>query len=282
VKRKFIVGEEWLYIKLFSGPVMLEQILSHEIYDWVQQLYAAKQIDKFFFVRYREDGYHLRLRFHLTDTLLTGPLLHELRRLLQPYTDNRVVWQVTADTYDRELERYGPLSMEAAETLFSVSSLAIMEILRNTPDYTQRWLQGISIMDSMLNSLIPGLQEKYRLHESYYQQYAIEFNTGKQAIDRLKEIYRTHSRAIADIITAHAHRTLPEMSEAANTLLQLQQEGRLEVPLHDFLRSILHMHYNRLFRVKQRRHEYVVYYMLSNFYKSWSIRIEKSVPVQHK
>ncbi len=37
LKRRFIVGEEWLYLKVYSGPNLLEGILSNEIYEVVEE-----------------------------------------------------------------------------------------------------------------------------------------------------------------------------------------------------------------------------------------------------
>ncbi len=62
------------------------------------------------------------------------------------------------------------------------------------------------------------------------------------------------------------------MEKAVQHLLQLKNDQVLEVAFESLLRSIVHMHFNRVFRVKQRMHELVVYYMFSNYYKSLSVR----------
>ena len=50
VKRKFIPGDEWVYLKIYSGPKFLDDLLINEVYETVESLYAARQIDKFFFL----------------------------------------------------------------------------------------------------------------------------------------------------------------------------------------------------------------------------------------
>ena len=41
VQRKFIIGDEWLYFKIYSGPKTLESILLNEVYILVNELMAA-------------------------------------------------------------------------------------------------------------------------------------------------------------------------------------------------------------------------------------------------
>jgi thiopeptide-type bacteriocin biosynthesis protein len=76
VQRKFITGEEWLYLKIYAGLGFQDKLLLNEIPDIAEGLYTDKIIDKFFFVRYTDrDGPHLRLRFHILDTSATFTII---------------------------------------------------------------------------------------------------------------------------------------------------------------------------------------------------------------
>ena len=292
IKRRYIIGEEWLYIKIYSGPSMLEGVLLNELYEVVRSAYEDALIDKFFFVRYVDESHHLRLRFHVTDVKHVGFIVNNISKVLKDYVDNGMITKVTADTYSREIERYGKLSMEHLETIFSVNSWQIMEMLRSAGDYEQRTLAGIKMIDDQLDLFGLDIQSKYSLFESYYRSYFEEFGKSDMMLEQLKKRNREHSKKIIAMLddkpaTAHNDLSLPfvaisHLEKAVEHILQLKNDQMLEVPFENLLRSIVHMHFNRVFRVKQRMHELVIYYMFSNYYKSLGVRqkMKSAVPAQ--
>jgi thiopeptide-type bacteriocin biosynthesis protein len=65
IKRNFIVGEEWLYYKIYCGNYTADKILINEVQTIVNKLFRKKLIDQWFFIRYYDPDFHLRIRFHL-------------------------------------------------------------------------------------------------------------------------------------------------------------------------------------------------------------------------
>jgi thiopeptide-type bacteriocin biosynthesis protein len=285
-KRRFIPGEEWLYIKIYSGPKFLEEILVAEVYELVDKLYKENRITKFFFVRYLDQGNHIRLRFLLKDKQFTGSIIQDFSSVLGGFVESRLISNITIDTYNREMERYGPATIEHVETIFSVDSWLILNTLKSTDDYDLRWLSGIKIMDVLLDKLGFTLPEKYQIHESYYQQYAKEFDANKYLKDELKDIYRNNKVKVEQAISANTS-NLPEaqftnvseedMNMAVTAIGSLKNSPSFSM----ITKSIMHMHYNRMFRTRQRTYELAIYYMLSNAYKSMSIRSNK-YPLKQK
>lgn len=55
---------------------------------------------------------------------------------------------------------------------------------------------------------------------------------------------------------------------------ELEAIGKLDVPFESIIKNLIHLHFNRLFIMSARAHEYVIFYMLSNYYKSMLIRAE--------
>jgi thiopeptide-type bacteriocin biosynthesis protein len=292
IKRRFIIGEEWLYIKVYSGPGLLEGILSDEIYEVVKSAYEDALIDKFFFVRYVDESHHLRLRFHVTDVKHIGYIVNNVSKGLKDYVDNGMIAKVTADTYSREIERYGKLSMEHLETIFSINSWQVMELLRSGGDYEQRTLEGIRIIDDQLDLFGLNIQAKYNLFESYYRSFFEEFGKSDMMLDQLKKTNREYSKkiiamlddkpAISDYDPSLPFIGISHLEKAVQHILQLKNDQVLEVSFENLLKSIVHMHFNRVFRVKQRMHELVIYYMFSNYYKSLGVRqkMKSAVPAQ--
>lgn len=65
MRRKFIPGSEWVYCKIYAGEHQIDTLLGTVVYDLVGGLKSEGRIDKWFFIRYRdESGFHLRLRLH--------------------------------------------------------------------------------------------------------------------------------------------------------------------------------------------------------------------------
>jgi hypothetical protein len=56
-------GSEWLYIKLFTGPATADQVLRRiaSVLTWAL---TAGGDDQWFFLRYGDPDWHLRLRIH--------------------------------------------------------------------------------------------------------------------------------------------------------------------------------------------------------------------------
>ena len=174
VQRRFILGDEWAYFKIYSGPKTLEAVLVRELHQLVTELFQTKIIDNFFFIRYSDPDYHLRIRFHLPDVSKLDIVIQGLNNRLRYYLDNRLVWNVCADTYSRELERYGKQTMIEMENLFCLDSLAIINFLKETEEVGNdqtRWLWGVKCMDLLLGQFglsLPGKLDFYKMLNDGY------------------------------------------------------------------------------------------------------------------
>jgi thiopeptide-type bacteriocin biosynthesis protein len=280
VKRRFIFGEEWLYLKIYSGPKMLEEILINDLYPVVRYLYSAGMTDKFFFVRYFDEGYHLRLRFRITDLSRQQEVFNLLSEKLKSYSDNRILAKTIIDTYNREIERYGSKTIEQVESVFSINSWEILHVLSYESDYHNRWLCAIKIMDNLLDRFGVTVNEKYNLYQSAYLALLREFGDEKYLKENLKKKYREHAKKISD--TMNSKYIIPPIPYPVQNedktdseikyILELKKKELLEISFESLLINIMHMHYNRVFRVKHRLHELVIYYMMSNYYKSSQIK----------
>lgn len=291
IQRKFIIGDEWIYFKIYSGPKMLEQLLIHPVYDIVSQVSTQSMISNFFFIRYQDrDGHHLRLRFRLKEPSMVGPLIHVFNKELGQSLSNKEIHNIQTDTYSRELERYGPFIGES-EILFGASSWQVMANLRRTEELAaeseapdERWLWGASLMDELLNGFGLSPLQKSKLYESYYSMYEKEFAVDKNSKEMLKQKYRQMKGQLFDPscfpVNTGLLRDVPYLAQGEvdaailgikdrSTAVPLDLQGESDLTL--LLKSLMHMHYNRLFPTKQRLHELVVYYIFGTFYKSFDI-----------
>ncbi|WMM34131.1 lantibiotic dehydratase [Shouchella clausii] len=123
-------GTDWLYFKLYGPTHKQQKLISTQIPTLVAELENHKLINSWFFIRYYDSEPHLRLRFHGDPkTLLAGALpVFQKWYAAQRLAGN--VKKVVIEPYEREIERYGGLSlMPLMERYFEKDSLLTSNLL---------------------------------------------------------------------------------------------------------------------------------------------------------
>src|SRR5581483_6097991 len=97
--RRFPPGSEWLYVKLFTGPATADLVLKRitSVLTWAL---TAGGADQWFFLRYGDPDWHLRLRIHGAPNRLLHETLPLLTRVTAPLLDTGELWRVQLDTYE--------------------------------------------------------------------------------------------------------------------------------------------------------------------------------------
>ena len=118
---------------------------------------ATGEADGWFFIRYGDPEWHLRVRFHGDPSRLQSGVLPRLHAALEPLLADGRIWRVQLDTYEREVERYGgPEGIGLAERLFQIDSeavLAILEMLEGDEGADLRWRLALRGIDMLLGDL---------------------------------------------------------------------------------------------------------------------------------
>ncbi|MCK8523084.1 thiopeptide-type bacteriocin biosynthesis protein [Aquimarina sp. D1M17] len=284
-QRSFIIGGEWLYYKIYTGPKTSDLVLTELIKPVTDALLANNIIDKWFFIRYADPKHHIRVRFHYTDAKNVGEIINALHEPLQHYISQDLIWKIQIDTYQRELERYGQSTMEASETLFYYDSKMIVDFLDMIDEdegEELRWLFSIRAMDAMLADFGYDEDQKLALMERLKTGFGQEFGMNKFLKKQMDKKFREQQEKIK----AFLHFTREEKPDLAPILDVLETKSKLSIPvvneikplvdearLHDLMGSYQHMLMNRLFRSKNRLHEMVLYDLLFRTYKvAWGIR----------
>lgn len=296
IRRTFIPGDEWLYLKLYAGYKTIDSILIAVLPDLVIKLNDEKLIDKWFFIRYHDPSSHLRLRFHSNQNQNLFCAIPIINQSINQYVTQEIIWKVQFDTYQRELERYGFNNMDCTETIFyydSTAIIALLGILENEQGEHKRWLLAMKMIDFILNDFDFDTNKKQELLKELSSNFKTELGynnkNGKLHLD-LK--YRTHRSAINEIMDTSTETVswinpfLSILKQKSNNikptiakLLQMESNQKLEVSIKDLLNSYIHMTMNRLFTSKQRINEMVLYNFLYRYYNSLiaqQVRIEKN------
>jgi len=279
-KRKFILGDEWVYLKIYSGPKLLEQILVQELQKSIRDFIQGMWISHFFFIRYADPDYHIRLRFRLTEGRHLGPIINNLSQALSHLVTDRSIYKVSYDTYNREMERYGNV-IEIAEEIFHSDSHSTMRyLLRTGLSDEYRWLYSMTWIDALLDSFQFSDENKSKFYQNMCNVYHSEFGIQKQARVVMDKKYRKLSQKIEMMFYTEDHfgeyRLIMKEVEAfkkssellVKELLKKHSEKLLDVGFESFISSVIHMHINRMFRTQQRKYELLIYYFLMKFHTS--------------
>lgn len=124
--RNFNIFDKWVYLKLYCNEKRQDEILGLYIKPLIEKLKEGNFLEKHFFIRYYEDGSNIRLRlkFSKEDELINS--LQEISKWSKFMKENRILSNITLDSYVREVERYGgPLTIDEAETFFNYQSEVI-------------------------------------------------------------------------------------------------------------------------------------------------------------
>lgn len=297
-ERTFVIGDEWLYYKLYCGSKTSDEVLTNALKPLVDELIENKVIDKWFFIRYADPKKHLRLRFHCCNQKNISTIINSVNTALKTYINDDLIWKMQVDTYQREIERYGENTIELSEELFFYDSKLIVDmidLIEGDEGETIRWLFALRAIDSLLDNFMFDEQQKLILLENLKDGFGREYGMNRALKSQLDKKFRTERQSINDVMNKEfdsqskikpLFELLKQKSSSirhiSNEILSIEKNDMLLRPLNDLMGSYIHMLMNRLLRSKQRVYEMVVYDFLYRYYKSeiakniYKIKLEKA------
>ncbi len=283
-QRSFIIGDKWLYYKIYTGNKTSDLILIEVIKPMIEKLLKKDIIKKWFFIRYSDPEHHLRIRFFYEGKDKIGEIINIFNKELNWFIENDLIWKVQIDTYQRELERYGVNSITYSEDYFFLDSTMIIELLNlieGDEGEEIRWLFGLKAIDSLLNAFNYDDESKLNLLEKLKISFGNEFNMSRQLKKQLDIKFRKENNKIIDFLNPESqlkqlYSPLYEIirkkelltKEIAEKIFFLKRKNKLELEVDYLMSSYIHMLMNRLFKSNNRLHEMVIYDFLFRIYKS--------------
>jgi thiopeptide-type bacteriocin biosynthesis protein len=249
--------------------------LIREIKPLVNQLYSERLIDKFFFIRYADPHWHLRIRFKLVDPEHNmGKVTSMFYERIKGYCERKTVWKIQADQYDRELIRYGAENIENSEQIFYLDSAFALESLEVSTSEKHRWHTCMLSADQFIECFGLSLDQKVAFTKMNSLNFQDEFRANNSAARKLiNEKYRLHKPEIENLFKANTVETyLLERSNGVRICSQNIErhigKGTLSVGKENLLSSYIHMSINRVMRSKPRVYEMLIYDFLHTFYST--------------
>lgn len=285
IQQTFLVGDNWLYYKIYTGEKTSDTILKEIILPITEELLLQNIVQKWFFIRYEDPDHHIRLRLFCADKTNIGKVINVFQPYFTDYFNHGLIWKLHTDNYKRELERYGHNTMALSETLFFEESKIIvnfLNIIEGSESEELRWLFGLKILDNLLDVFDFNINDKYHFIEMLKTSFGEEFGMNRFLKKQLDDKYRDKKNIIISFIESQS--TISEdylnpiyglldqynqnISPLAKQLITYNNSKKLEVNFNNLLASYIHMTMNRLFKSKNRLNELVIYNFLFRYYKA--------------
>jgi thiopeptide-type bacteriocin biosynthesis protein len=254
-------GGRWAYLALITGPDRREELVGMlaSLPDGVREV-----TDRWFFVRYSQPEEQLRVRFRCSPEATPERLLTTVLAWADTVRQDGYCDRVTLETYLPEVDRYGGLrAIDAVEQVFHADS----ELVASLVDLDHRRLlpaDRIVVLAAGIDDVFAcfGLSAADRL--PFYSSDVADTQLGST-------LCREHGAALRRVLARSARtpdgkssrwpagssvdvlfeRRAAVITDAADRLRRLEDQGSLTQPLPRIASAIAHMHANRLLGPRQ-------------------------------
>ena len=271
--RSFYPGDKWLYYKLYGGVKSCDFILPIYILPMMNRLKRMHLISKWFYIRYSDPDFHIRLRIELTSNIYFADVIHYIAKDIIKLCNAKMLYDYSINTYRREIERYGINAIYLTENIFYIDSELIINILKKIRrcNGNIRWEIGLYLVDRYLNCFGYSDSKKLEIIGKMSESYHKEFGFNEHNMKPLNSMYRELRPIINNILSDKSEDTIwiniaSMMQKCCKEIVKL--DGYKELYIHLNISSLIHMTINRLFASKNRLYELIIYDFLTRYYKS--------------
>jgi thiopeptide-type bacteriocin biosynthesis protein len=244
-------GASWVYFKLYCGPSAADTIAAR-IAEHADRLNTAGQIDDWFFLRYFDEGFHVRVRMRPSAQEYRPAVLTALDRLATELRQRGLVTRAVMDEYIPEVARYGGYaSLRKAEALFTADSAAVARLVAAGPSEQVRLYQCVADILGWTDTLFDTPDRKRDFLRRCRSGLGLEYGATTRNVRG--RFFRKHR---AELKTHLASASVDGQTLLRLTDLVAAAAGSVPLPT---AASVLHMHCNRLFTVDSRRLEFLAY-----------------------
>ncbi|WNJ17538.1 lantibiotic dehydratase [Pontibacter sp. G13] len=279
----------WSYFRIYGGVKSLDRLLGEVIGAFASSQKESGKVDKWYFIRYRDEEEHLRIRFQATSPMAKSHLMAAFAQYIEPFEASGLIWKVETGTYLPEINRYGQTTMEVSESIFHLESQLLVNLMPNliaAESPNLRWCLGLMYLDQWFQVCTFSEEEQTTFMDQLKQGYEKEFNVTsfqrKQILGKYKRYLPTIESALsgsgsewqtlAQRLTEH----FEEMNPHIQYVLDLNRSLTLKVDFETWMASHVHMFLNRLIPSFQRKNELVIYTFLHAYYRSRQARKQPS------
>jgi thiopeptide-type bacteriocin biosynthesis protein len=256
---------DWVYFKLYCHPLSSDIIFLHHLFTLIEKLKKENLLTTWFWVRYNDPDYHLRIRVRVKPKL-KAKVVQLITVCLDKVCSEQLASHFQTDRYKRELERYTPELIEQVEEIFQASSEQVARWL--TEQKELNYEDQNVILNAVLSSSIIlnafEIQDQAGLCKKTFEGFFIEFNSSKELKTEIEKLYRQLEKEV-DLLL-YCRKEMPEYESLIKCVKNLVTNHKVkrvkEASLEKLAIDMIHMHLNRLFIYNQRYFEMIHYYLL--------------------
>jgi thiopeptide-type bacteriocin biosynthesis protein len=284
-------GGEWLSFKIYTGPVTGDRILRDVFAPLVTECINAGTIRRWFFLRYADPDFHIRIRFQGDSRVLWSDVLRRIYSRMEPFIVDGSVFQTVVDSYRPELARYGgSVGIEITHNVFTADSRCVLATLNSLParlSETDRLICAIAGVNGYCDAFteigVPALE----LLQTAIDQRRASVWTDEVAVEAGREQLRIGFRELRSAIdegmsspprgpVAAAMHAMQERDTALRieltALCEAAHLGRISQTIPELLLSYAHMHVNRILCEYTEESELRIYDSLVRYRESAAAR----------
>ncbi len=257
--RSFVIGSSWLYYKLYCGENDGEKIITQFLLPLIKNLLNTNLVTKFFFIRYTDPHFHLRIRLLISEDKNIYAVIEKCKEIFENLLHTNFIYKIQNDTYARELERYHPTLIENTESLFFVDSMETLTFLSNAENIeneSNRSLFAMQKVDTLLCVFNYTLDEKIELCTKLKNGFKAEFQLDKNATNEINKKYAILRPQINIWFNKKINSINKELEDVVSNLIHLIKVNHLHI--QDYMPSYIHMVLNKIFITNPRLHEVVL------------------------
>jgi len=266
-KAILLPGGDWLYFEIYGHPARSNSLLLNQISDFLKE--SGPHIKKWFFIRYYEQGHHIRLRLQLKEESLAYPIITSLKTLLEPEIYNGTISDFSIKSYFREIDRYGADRIELVEKFFWIDSQYALFLLKRTQHTDQLYATTLMVMQRWLSIYLNTIDQL-----AFAKNMADNFAAEMQMNSSTYKMLNLNFNQLKDnILRKHIPSAVTLAGKTEKIMRQLFQHCGSGQERSKMTADLIHMHINRLFISDQRKHEAILYHYLVR-----TLHIRRAVP----
>ncbi|NRF41117.1 lantibiotic dehydratase [Pedobacter foliorum] len=261
----FPPGSKWYYFQIYCHHTRADELLLEVINPVLTEFRLV--IEKWFFIRYDDNGHHLRLRICLKDVNSGMQLTARLSALLNPYLQSGIVPDWRISTYKREIQRYSAILIDRVENHFCIDSESVLFLLSLPIDTFEKYRLCEHIFNRIINSGLFSIEKLSTLIQSIRDSFILEFKVAPEGFKRLNEMIRKFEQTNPDTSYPRREDFINSYCQSLVSTLKFCEDEKRDKLFSD----LLHMHMNRLFSTQQRSHEFQIYHLFFRMLKKRTI-----------
>lgn len=266
-ERRALPGGEWVYLKCATPVLFQDEVIAGPLRTLVHMLHNAGLCTTWFYLRYADPEPQLRFRFQATHAIRQEDLLHHVLAWGRQLTHEGRFSHMCLDMYEREIERYGgPALIDDVERFFTSNSEALSAVIaaRTTRTLTfEPLVVAVFSLDHLCACwgldfparlcLAQRLAGEYEAMDAFrpYRRLLTELLVPWQT--RTQEPFLKQRASLASFLTAQEAVIQP----IAQHMHALDQQGDLWETPANIIRSVAHLHLNRLLGIDRTQEQQV-------------------------